>query len=259
MDAVLTREPGVPCPRESCDLGLIHFSAHSRAALNCPSSLTLSLQCREREGVSRGPSHQQREEPLLPLPPRAPSTPVRGGEPQQRPVLSVSAVLATINMKGFKVDSFKHLYQLQVGGGRGPGQSCSRTGLGPSFGTAVTCTGQCGERLPGGREGQRGVSMDAGCGAVAEDSPQRCAGQLCPWPRELQRGRTPVPAGALSPGSAGPGARDQLCFARTLQAPCGSRPTLPAPPCRCKRPLPSASTLLHSPFFFLRCFDVDRF
>ena len=177
MDTVLTREPGVP--RESRNLGLIHFSAHSRAALNCP-SLTLSLQCREREGVSGGPSHRQREEPLLPLPPRAPSTPVRGGEPQQRPVLSVSAVLATINMKGFKVDSLKHLYQLQVGGGRGPGQSCSRAGLGPSFGTAATCVGQCGERLPGGREGQQGVNMDAGCGAVAENSPQRCAGQLCP-------------------------------------------------------------------------------
>lgn len=180
MGPVLTRGPGVPGPRESRDLGLIHFSAHSRAALNCPSSLTLSLQCREREGVRGGPSHLQREEPLLPLPPRVPCTPVGGGEPQPRPVLSVSAVLATINMKGFKVDSFKHLYKLQVGGGRGPGQSCSRTGLGPSFGTAAACIRQCGERLPGGPEGQRGVNVDAGCGAVAKNSPQRCAGQLCP-------------------------------------------------------------------------------
>ena len=148
--------------------------------MNCPSSLTLSPKCQGREGMSGSPSHVQREEPLLPLPPRAPPTHVRGGEPQQPPVLSVSAVLASINMKGFKVDSFKHLYKLQVGGGCGPGQSCSRTGLGPSFRTRATCLGQCGECLPGGPKGQRGVNVDAWHGAVAKKSPWRCAGQLCP-------------------------------------------------------------------------------
>ena len=113
-------------------------------------------------------------------PPSGPPPPRHGWRAQQPPVLSVSAVLASITMKRFKVDSFKHLYKLQVGGGRGPRQSCSRTGLGPSFRTGAACLGQSRECLPGGPKGQSGVNVDAWRGAVAKKSPQRCAGQLCP-------------------------------------------------------------------------------
>lgn len=159
--------------------------------------------------------------------------------PNSTPVLPVSAVLASINVKEFKVDSFKHLYKLQVGGGRGPGQSCSRTGLGPSFWTGAACLGQCRECLPGGPKGQSRVNVGAWRGAVAEKSPQRHAGQLCPLAHELRRGRT---------GSVGPGARDQLCSARSPQARPAHAPFRRRRPCWLHSTRPSASTLLHGPF-----------
>ena len=43
--------------------------------MNCLSSLTLSPKCQGCEGMNRGPSHLQREELLLPLPPRVPPNP----------------------------------------------------------------------------------------------------------------------------------------------------------------------------------------